>query len=100
MNHIINLELVAFVGTIVVAGAYVPQIWHLIKKHCAWGISTKAWLLWLVAALLIFPHAWSIGDRVFIMLFAAQIIAISFVLVYSYFHQDKKVCEEHQHKFL
>ncbi|MBI2024957.1 MAG: hypothetical protein HYT03_02650 [Candidatus Harrisonbacteria bacterium] len=94
-----NLELLAFIGTILVAIAYIPQIVHLITKHCAYGISVKAWLLWFFATLLILPHAIAVGDRVLIFLISAHIIAISFIVIFSYFHQAK-VCDEHKHKFL
>lgn len=94
-----SLESVAFAGTLLVAGAYIPQIFHLIAKHCAYGISIKAWSLWLLATLLILPHTILVGDKVFIFLISAHIIAISFIVVFSYFHQGG-VCQEHKHKIL
>lgn len=94
-----TLEFIAFIGTLLVAGAYIPQIAHLIAKHCAYGISVKAWLIWLFATLLILPHTILAGDRVFIFLISAHLIAISFIVVFSYFHQEK-VCQEHKHKIL
>jgi len=87
------------VGAVLVAGAYIPQITHLIVKHCAYGISIKAWCCWLIAAILIFPHALLMKSIVFIALQLINIIAIAFVLVYSYFHQGN-VCFDHQHKIL
>ena len=90
-----SLELLAFIGTLLVAFAYIPQISHLIVKHCAYGISVKAWLIWLFATILILPQAIAIGELVFIFLISTHIIAISFIVVFSYFHQ-KKVCEEHK----
>lgn len=94
-----TLQIIAFFGTILVAAAYIPQIAHLITKHCAYGISVRAWLLWFFATLLILPHTIAVGDRVLIFLISAHIVAISFITVFSYFHQEK-VCEEHKHKFL
>jgi len=94
-----SVELVAFMGTILVAAAYIPQIVHLITKHCAYGISVKAWLLWFFATLLILPHTIAVGDRVLIFLISAHIVAISFIVVFSYFHQAK-VCEYHKRKLL
>lgn len=94
-----SLETLAFVGTALVASAYIPQILHLITKHCAYGISVKAWFIWLFATLLILPHTLVVGDRVLIFLISAHIIAISFIVVFSYFHQAK-ICQEHKHRIL
>lgn len=94
-----SLEFLAFLGTALVAIAYIPQIVHLIAKHCAYGISIKAWLMWLFAGLLILPHTIVSGDNVFIFLISTQIVAVSFIVAFSYFHQEK-VCQEHKHKFL
>ena len=90
-----NLELLALIGTLLVAVAYIPQITHLIAKHCAYGISVKAWSMWLVATLLILPHTLTLGDPVFIFLILAHTIAISFIVVFSYFHQGK-TCPQHR----
>lgn len=95
----ISLEFLAFIGTILVAIAYIPQIVHLITQHCAYGISVRAWLLWFIATLLILPHTIAVGDRVFIFLMLANLIAIFFIVFFSYFHQAK-VCDAHKYKFL
>ncbi len=39
------------------AAAYLPQIMHLVRVHCAAGISRSAFRAWLFAALLITTHA-------------------------------------------
>jgi hypothetical protein len=90
-----TFENVAFLGTILVAVAYIPQIFHLLVKHCAYGISIRAWLMWLIATALIYPHTLAAKDTVFISLMSVQLVAISFVLVFSYFHQGK-VCKVHK----
>ena len=90
-----NFQTLAFIGTVLVAIAYIPQIIHLIRNHCAYGISIKAWAIWFVATLLIFPHALAAQDTIFVFLLSTHIIAIAFILVFSYFHQDK-VCPEHK----
>ncbi|MCR4328453.1 MAG: PQ-loop repeat-containing protein [Patescibacteria group bacterium] len=92
-----NLEFLAFVGTALVAIAYVPQIVHIIAKHCAYGISLKAWLIWLVASILIIPHALESQNNVFIVLQVVNIVAIVFILFFTYFH-GQKICKVH--KFL
>lgn len=90
-----TLEILGFTGAVIVAIAYLPQITHLIRLHCAFGIDPKAWLLWLIAALLILPHAFTTGDVIFIILQLINIIAIAFVIIFSYFHQDR-VCQKHK----
>jgi len=67
-----------FLGTGVVAAAYIPQIRHLIKEHCSAGISVKAYALWCVASVLFLIHAAMIRDIVFIFV---QIINVSAILV-------------------
>lgn len=93
MENTINI--LALLGTIIVAVAYIPQIIHLIRKHCAYGISIGAWGMWLFAAFLLLPHAIILKDLVFISLFIVQIVAILFILIFSYFHQNK-VCDKHK----
>jgi len=90
-----NLETLAFVGTVLVATAYIPQIMHLITAHCAYGLSIKAWFIWLVATLFILPHTIVVGDAVLVFLISTHIIAISFIVVFSYFHQGH-VCKKHK----
>lgn len=92
-----SLELLAFIGTGLVAVAYIPQIAHLIVKHCAYGISVRAWTIWLIATVFILPHTIFTKDLVFIFLISSHLTAISFIVVFSYYHQGK-VCKEH--KFL
>lgn len=74
-------QICGFTGTLIAAIAYLPQINHLAKEHCSAGMSSKAWLLWLLGSVLIFYHAISIVDNVFIALQAVNIIAIVLILV-------------------
>ena len=90
-----TIDTIAFLGTIIVAVAYIPQIVHLIHKHCAYGISIRAWGMWLLAAFLLLPHAIILKDSIFIALFVIQIVAILFILIFSYFHQGK-FCNKHK----
>lgn len=90
-----SLELLAFLGTALVAIAYIPQITHLVVKHCAYGISIKAWTIWLVAAVLVLPHAIASANRVFFTLQVINVVAIFLIIVFSVFHQNQ-VCEKHK----
>lgn len=88
-------EILGFSGAALVAIAYVPQIAHIIAKHCAYGISVRAWLLWLIASFLILPHALTSGNYVFMVLQIINTISILFILAFAQFHK-KKVCELHR----
>ena len=37
------------VGIAISMLAYLPQVVHLAKEHCSAGVSSRAWLMWLVA---------------------------------------------------
>jgi uncharacterized protein with PQ loop repeat len=67
-------QLVGFLGTGVVAAAYIPQILHLVKEHCSAGISMNAYALWWVASILFLIHAAMIRDVVFVF---AQIVNLA-----------------------
>lgn len=85
----------AVIGTIIVAVAYLPQIIHLIARHCAYGLNIQAWSLWLLASLLILPRAAASGDRVFLALQITNATAILLILLFSVFHQAKS-CPRHR----
>lgn len=89
-------EILGFVGIGISCFAYVPQIVHLTKEHCSAGVSVKAWLLWLSASLLMFLHAYSILDAVFITLQGANTVAIILIIVLSKRYQNM-FCEAHRH---
>ncbi len=78
-----------FAGTILVALAYIPQITHLLKEHCAYGISIGAWSMWIMAGFLMLPSALSSDALIFKALLIVQIILGVLILVFSYFHQGK-----------
>src|SRR3989338_6705824 len=88
-------QLLGVAGTIIVACAYVPQIWHLAKEHCSAGVSVKAWLLWLLASILIFSHALNVYDIVFITL---QIINMASIVLTIILAKRYKlmVCASHE----
>ena len=69
-------QLLGFLGTAIVAAAYIPQIHHLIKEHCSAGISINAYALWSVASVLFLVHAAMIRDVVFVFVQIVNLIAI------------------------
>ena len=74
------IQALGFVGAVIVAAGYLPQITHLAKEHCSEGISLSAWSLWLISSLLFFSHALAINDAVFLALQAVNLIAIATVI--------------------
>ena len=88
-------SILGFVGAVLVAAAYIPQINHIVRQHCAYGISVRAWFIWLLAALMILPRAIISGEKLFATLLIIQLIATAFILIFSYFHQDR-FCPKHK----
>jgi uncharacterized protein with PQ loop repeat len=76
-------QILGFIGSGLVILAYIPQIRHLIKEHCSSGISRYAYVLWLIAAVLLLLHAIMIQDAVFIVLQAVSAIATGLVLFFA-----------------
>lgn len=87
-------EILGFIGTGLVAVAYVPQILHLHKEHCSAGISVKAYSLWCAASALFLAHAVMIRDTVFILVQLINLVAIAVitVLVRRY---ERHICSTH-----
>ena len=87
-------QLFGFVGTFLVAIAYIPQIIHLAKEHCSAGVSIKAWLLWLIASIFIFLHAFDVFDVVFMTLQIINIVAILLIIILATIYKTG-VCQTH-----
>lgn len=88
-------EMAAFFGVALAAAAYLPQILHLVRLHCAAGISRLAFRAWLLASLLITVHAVARGEVVFIALGMVQIIATGIVLFYAK-RYESSFCTGHE----
>ena len=76
-----TFELIGFLGTIIVTGAYFPQIIKILWTKDANGISITAWSIWLLGTAMILTHAYTTGDRVFI-LFQSLSFALIFVVLF------------------
>jgi uncharacterized protein with PQ loop repeat len=86
--------MIGFSGAAIAAYAYLPQIHHLIAQRCSAGVSIRAFGLWFVASGLIAIRAIAIGDAVFILLGAVQLIALSLILFYGHKYRSL-VCAFH-----
>ncbi len=72
-----------FAGILLVLVAFLPQIFHLVKEHCAAGISLWAFAIWWIASLLLLTYAVSINDPVFIALQGYQLAANTLIVLYT-----------------
>jgi uncharacterized protein with PQ loop repeat len=91
------LQFVGLAGIALSCLAYMPQVLHLVKEHCAAGVSVRAWLLWMVAGVLIGAHAVSKGDVVFIILQIVNVGAAATIAALGQRYRCMR-CEAHQHQ--
>lgn len=87
-------QILGFLGALIVAIGYIPQIVHIAREGCSAGVSVKAWLLWLLASILVFSHAFAVLDGVFIALQAVNIVAIITIIVLAK-RFERRVCKAH-----
>jgi uncharacterized protein with PQ loop repeat len=92
--HISLSQALGFLGTAIVAAAYIPQIRHLIKEHCAAGISIYAYTLWCAASVFFLVHAAMIHDVVFLVAQIVSVIAILAVLI-CVRKYERQMCSTH-----
>lgn len=92
-------QILGFLGTALVAAAYVPQIHHLLKEHCSAGISIRAYALWFLASALFLTHATMIMDVVFIGVQLINLVAIC-IIVYFAKGFERQICESHLHELV
>ncbi len=83
-------EQIALAGNALVALAYLPQIYQLIKEKRTDGINLEAWALWLIGSLLILPNALTSDDVAFIILDAVGIVGILIILVLGWYYRKNK----------
>jgi lipid-A-disaccharide synthase-like uncharacterized protein len=90
-------QILGFIGTLIVAIGYLPQIVHIAREGCSAGVSVNAWYLWLLASVLVFTHAFMVVDVVFVALQTVNIFAIMTIIVLAkrYEHMVCKIHEQH-----
>lgn len=87
-------EQIGFIGAAIAGAAYLPQIIHMFREKCTYGLSLKAFSLWCVSSVMITAHAIAIAAPVFITLGVIQIVATSIIVGYTITHKDA-VCTFH-----
>ena len=87
------MEIVGWIGTALVVIAYYPQIHHLWKESCAWGISVSTWLIWLAASVLLLIYCVFKKE---ILMSVVQICSITaVVLTILLVRRSNRVCPYH-----
>jgi lipid-A-disaccharide synthase-like uncharacterized protein len=89
-------EVLGAVGIVISMLAYLPQVVHLAKEHCSAGVSSRAWMMWLVSSLLIGALAVHRHDAVFILLQVSSLTSAAVILYLGHRYRGL-ACEAHMH---
>ena len=90
------VEMLGIAGIAISISAYVPQVVHLGRERCSAGVSTQAWAMWLVGAMLITVVAVQRRDPVFIILQISSLASAVVILLLARKYRGM-VCETHAH---
>ncbi len=88
------MEIVGWMGTVLVIAAYFPQIRHLYSEKCAWGISLTTWWIWLVSSVFLLIYAASEGSLLFILVQSINMLAIITTIILA--KRSDRVCPYHR----
>ena len=86
-------QMLGWVGTGLVMIAYVPQIYHLLVRKCAWGISILTWVIWLTGSLLLLAYCILRRDFLFIVVQSINITAIITTIFLA--QRSNSICPYH-----
>ncbi len=86
-------QTLGWVGTALVVIAYLPQIYHLLVKKCAWGISILTWVIWLTGSLLLLAYCILRRDFLFIVVQSINITAIITTIFLA--RRSNSICPYH-----
>lgn len=89
-------EIVGAAGIAISMLAYLPQVVHLAKEHCSAGVSSRAWVMWLISSLLIGSLALHRHDLVFILLQVSSLASAAVILFLAHRYRGL-VCATHLH---
>lgn len=89
-------EILGAAGIAIAMVAYLPQVVHLAKEHCSAGVSSRAWMMWLVSSLLIGTVAVHRHDAVFMTLQIGSLTSAAVILFLGRRYRGL-VCEAHLH---
>jgi uncharacterized protein with PQ loop repeat len=87
------MEIIGWIGTILVIVAYYPQIKHLYVEKCAWGISISTWVIWLIASGFLLAYAVLGGSTLFIFVQIINLLAILATIMLA--KRSNTICPYH-----
>lgn len=87
-------EIVGTTGIVISMLAYLPQVVHLARQHCSAGVSSRAWVMWLISSLLIGSLALHRHDQVFILLQVSSLTSAAVILFLAHRYRGL-VCAAH-----
>lgn len=88
-------EALGLTGAGLAAYAYLPQVTHVVRERCSSGLSERAFVLWLLASLLMTVHALTIAAAVFVALGILQVVATGIIAFCCHLYRDR-VCPSHE----
>jgi uncharacterized protein with PQ loop repeat len=89
-----SIEWFGYAGTALVIVAYLPQVTHLVREQCSAGVSSGAYFLWGLAAVLLLSYAIAQSDPVFSALQLYQVAATGTIFLLSRYYRGS-LCELH-----
>ena len=87
-------ELLGIAGIAISVLAYLPQVAHLARERCSAGVSSRAWMMWLLSSLLIGALALHRHDLVFVLLQISSLTSAAIILSLAQRYRGM-VCETH-----
>lgn len=88
-----KMEIIGWIGTVLIIIAYYPQIHHLFVEKCAWGISVSTWLIWLFASILLFAYCISRKEVLLTVVQVSSITAIVTTIILV--RRSNNICSHH-----
>jgi lipid-A-disaccharide synthase-like uncharacterized protein len=88
-----NFHILGVIGTGIVLVGYLPQLIHLARERCAWGVSQRSWMLWLLGGCFLLAYSLLKHDIIFSVVQVIQIVAISLTIYYA--RRSVRVCPHH-----
>jgi lipid-A-disaccharide synthase-like uncharacterized protein len=88
------MEIVGWIGTILVIAAYYPQIRHLYREKCAWGLSITTWAIWLLGSGFLLAYALLKGTPIFVLVQCVNMLAIAATIFLA--RKSVRICPYHR----
>ena len=90
------MEILGWIGTLLVIVAYYPQIHHLFFEKCAWGISLTTWVIWLASSMLLLIYCMARGELLMGTVQVVNMAAIATTIMLV--RRSDKICPFHRQR--